>query len=410
MKKAAGLVHLWLGLISGLIVFIVSVSGCIFVFEEEIFNQTHSELVYVSDVSGEIKPLPGLLASAQNAVGEKKKIKEVIIFGDLKKAFSFIASKTDKKAKNVWTYFEQVKYNEEVFVDPYTGTVLGVVDRKYEFFNVVRRIHQNLLLPYEIGSLIVGSACLMFLVLLITGFVLWLPKTKNGWKQRFTIKWNAKWRRVNYDSHNVGGFYVLPIAMIIVVTGLVWSFDWWESGIYKILGSESSEEFTIEQPESNQKLTPSKELLTKILKESTDKNPEFQTLTISLSDDQEKPYRVEIKTSREVGWSASDDYYYHSVSGKQFGQFLQEEKSLGQKWRDSNYEIHTGGVYGIATKILAFLASFLCASLPVTGLLIWWGKRNKPKKVNSKPVSLNAGKSRKTPDFKKRTISDARMK
>ncbi|MFB2119050.1 hypothetical protein [Parapedobacter sp. 2B3] len=31
----------------------------------------------------------------------------------------------------------------------------------------------------------------------------------------------------------------------------------------------------------------------------------------------------------------------------------------------------------IATKILYFIASLICASLPITGFYIWWGKRKK---------------------------------
>lgn len=40
-----------------------------------------------------------------------------------------------------------------------------------------------------------------------------------------------------------------------------------------------------------------------------------------------------------------------------------------------NYDIHTGGIFGLAGKIFAFLISLLIASLPVTGTLIWWGRK-----------------------------------
>ena len=42
-----------------------------------------------------------------------------------------------------------------------------------------------------------------------------------------------------------------------------------------------------------------------------------------------------------------------------------------------NYDIHTGAILGLPGKIFAFLISLLIASLPITGILIWWGKRNK---------------------------------
>jgi len=49
---------------------------------------------------------------------------------------------------------------------------------------------------------------------------------------------------------------------------------------------------------------------------------------------------------------------------------------------NANYDIHVGSIFGLPTKIIAFIVSLLCASLPVTGFMIWYG-RNKKKKVKS---------------------------
>jgi uncharacterized iron-regulated membrane protein len=45
-----------------------------------------------------------------------------------------------------------------------------------------------------------------------------------------------------------------------------------------------------------------------------------------------------------------------------------------------NYDIHTGAILGLPGKFLAFFASLICASLPVTGVYVWWGRKNKAKK------------------------------
>jgi uncharacterized iron-regulated membrane protein len=44
-----------------------------------------------------------------------------------------------------------------------------------------------------------------------------------------------------------------------------------------------------------------------------------------------------------------------------------------------NYDIHVGAIAGLPGKILAFLISLLCSSLPVTGFLVWYGKKVKAK-------------------------------
>lgn len=99
MKKLSGVIHLWLGMASGLIVLIVSLTGCIFVFEEEIFNLTHSEIVYIEKPAAKVKPLSQLLSTAQKTLGDKKKIGSIQVFRDPERAYIFSASKSDKKAK-----------------------------------------------------------------------------------------------------------------------------------------------------------------------------------------------------------------------------------------------------------------------------------------------------------------------
>jgi len=80
-----------------------------------------------------------------------------------------------------------------------------------------------------------------------------------------------------------------------------------------------------------------------------------------------------------------DYYYFDGRTGKLFDTLTQEKKSLGMKWRNSNVEIHTGRIYGLPTQIMEFMASLICASLPVTGFLIWYNRLRKyGKKIGKK--------------------------
>jgi uncharacterized iron-regulated membrane protein len=51
-----------------------------------------------------------------------------------------------------------------------------------------------------------------------------------------------------------------------------------------------------------------------------------------------------------------------------------------------NYDIHVGAIGGIPGKILAFIISLICASLPITGLLVWLNKGKKKSKAEKKTV------------------------
>jgi uncharacterized iron-regulated membrane protein len=75
----------------------------------------------------------------------------------------------------------------------------------------------------------------------------------------------------------------------------------------------------------------------------------------------------------------SDSYTFDQYSGKILKTQLYQTKSPGRKMNDANYDIHVGQILGLPGKIIAFFASLICASLPVTGFMVWWGKRNKKK-------------------------------
>jgi uncharacterized iron-regulated membrane protein len=63
-------------------------------------------------------------------------------------------------------------------------------------------------LKQEWGTYVVGIPVIIFLIMLITGIVLWWPKNKAARKQRFRFQWKdtTQWKRKNYDLHNILGF------------------------------------------------------------------------------------------------------------------------------------------------------------------------------------------------------------
>ncbi|RIV19038.1 PepSY domain-containing protein [Fibrisoma montanum] len=78
----------------------------------------------------------------------------------------------------------------------------------------------------------------------------------------------------------------------------------------------------------------------------------------------------------------------HPSTGDLFHQDRQEDKTLGATWRNSNYAIHVGSIYGLPTKLLASFVALFLASLPVTGFLIWWGRRKKAAKAVMRRATL----------------------
>lgn len=51
-------------------------------------------------------------------------------------------------------------------------------------------------------------------------------------KQSFLVKWDAKTKRLNYDLHNVFGFYAMVILLIIAITGMYYGLPWFNKFLY----------------------------------------------------------------------------------------------------------------------------------------------------------------------------------
>jgi uncharacterized iron-regulated membrane protein len=231
----------------------------------------------------------------------------------------------------------------------------------------------------------VATATLIFVMMLITGIILWWPKNKSAAKQRFSIKWSARWRRKNYDLHNVLGFYACWIAIFLAITGLVWGFQWFANSFYwATSGGKSIVEYKESFSDTTNMVsifqTPVEDL---VWRKISAENQEAEVIEIHLAEDHRSPIIGSSNPDRMTYWQ-TDNHYYDQYTMKEipvqhlYGAYP-GNLSVADKIRRMNYDIHVGAVLGLPGKFLAFFASLICASLPVTGFMIWWGRKNKSK-------------------------------
>lgn len=387
LKKALGKAHLWLGLTSGLVVFIISVTGCLYAFKTEIEDLTQSYRY----VQTEAKPL--LSPSVLGAVGKR------ILPG---KNLHSVTYRTGGRAAILTFYHYEPTYYYLAFVDPYSGKVLKVSDMSYDFFYQVLQGHYYLWLPPTIGQPIAASATLVFVVMLVTGIVLWWPKNRAARKQRFSIKWQSAWRRRNYDLHNVLGFYAASIALIMALTGLVWGFQWFAKSAYWVTSGGKPLQ-TYYEPESARQtdnMRAGLPVIDQLWHQTRATQPAAETIEVHYPETSTSSIAITTNTNAATLWK-TDYRYYDQYTMKEmsvnhvFGRF-NKSTSLADKIARLNYDVHIGAISGLPGKVIAFLASLISASLPVSGFLIWWGRRNKARsrsKVPAQPDSRTKQKA-----------------
>lgn len=381
IKKIAARLHLWLGLASGLVVFVSLFAAAIFVWQEELTNWLHHDQVYVPVVGKHELSLDSLLINAQKAE-HGRTVTYVAKSRDPQKAVVFDVVRANPHP--VWYYYQSgYQINEQVYVDQYTGKVLGIVDNRRELIWQIYALHTCLLIKYEIGHYIVGVATLIIFIMALTGIVLWWPKNKAALQQRLWFRWKktTRWRRKNYDLHNIGGVYTWLLILFFAATGLVWTFDWWENGVYRLLGENPRQMFA---QEAKAKVKDTKQqtvgLCERISTDAINHVPQWKNVGFTLPEgkrDSVQSLFCVVRYNTGSGWDEWDEYLYNSKSAKVYYSQTQQQKQLGEKWRTSNYAIHTGSIYGLPTKILASFIALFCAFLPLSGFLIWWGRKKK---------------------------------
>jgi uncharacterized iron-regulated membrane protein len=366
--------HLWLGLVTGIIVVIVCITGCIWVFNEEITDMLEPQNRVARQQKAVIMPSQIMQVAAKEFPGKR------VSYAQYRDGKVVNASVGGRRGGST------------IKLDPYTAEVAGKETRKegeVSFFRWVLNGHRFLWLPYKIGRPIVNYSILIFLITLVTGMVLWWPRkwSKSARQQSFAIKWGGSLKRVNYDLHNVLGFYSLLVLFALAATGIVYGIQWWSKGVYwATSGGKTLPDYVEMKSDSLQAgrhYTPEQAadiaFQTVLLK-----HPQSNGFYLSFPDTSQPASSILV-----IAYPSKGQYY--NTKRYSFDQHtLQELKSpnrvydgefadadFGDKLRRMNYDIHVGSILGLPGKVLAFFASLIGATLPVTGFIIWWGKKRK---------------------------------
>lgn len=379
-KKWSAKLHLWFGLSIGIIVFIVSGTGTMYVFKDEIQAVLRKESMYVKKESITEKPLSidVLREKVSLETNEKYPISSVEIPLDKNKSYEFLYYEKDKKA---WNYFDEVKINKLVYVNQYTGEILGIYNEKYDLFPILKAIHWSLLLKSDWGKYVVGIPVVLFIIMLITGIILWWPKKSK--KGRFWFNWkNVKtWKRKNYDLHNILGFYASFIALLLSLSGIYFAYPWVKNAFNVALSGslELPKEMEIKSPDSL--LVKNISVFDLTAQETRKLYAGSSSFKIPLNGKNKKGKELKnipVTVYGEDGkFAVRNQIVFDKYSGKLLSNKPHQELNNAEKYANANYDIHTGSYFGLAGKIIWFIAGLICTSLPVTGFLVWLGKKKK---------------------------------
>jgi uncharacterized iron-regulated membrane protein len=282
--------------------------------------------------------------------------------------------------------------NEICHVDPYTGKFL--VKRPNPligFFRNIIILHRALFLPQPYGRIIVGSATLIFVIVVLSGLCLWLPANfcnKKAWANSFLIRFRKRKNHLFYDLHRTLGFYALIPILVMALTGLMWSFQWYNNGIRTIFHAQRVQSPPpIKSPPKNPN---AKRLPLEFFTKKADELIEQKGFRIFYIPEQEdSPVVVREVWRGTLKLEAWERIHFDQYTGEvlRFERF--KDIPVGAKLGTLFYQLHTGNILGLPTKIIYFLACLFATTLPVTGVIIWWRKLRNLRKTKKELIVMS---------------------
>ena len=379
MIKIFHKIHLWLSVPFGIIITLICFSGAMLVFEPDITRIIRSEVYYATSSEGKPLPMDVLMEKVKATLPDSVSITGITVFADKDRTYQVNLSKPRRAS---------------MFIDQYSGNLTGKYER-IGFFSIMFKLHRWLLdssNPHggglKIGKLIVGVSTCIFVIALISGVVIWWPRVRTGLRRSLTITTKNGWRFFWKSLHVAGGMYALVIVLVMALTGLTWSFDWYRSAFYAVCGVEYAPRHNNGRNAKNsrdshnahgikrERIDDGKEDIEtwrqhsefghwqQFYDELKIQNPDAPQITIGIE-------KATVKLGSMGNGRASDSYVYKNRTEAISPSAKYADSDPADKLRGWIYSIHTGSFGGMTTRIMWFFASILGASLPITGYYMW---------------------------------------
>ena len=444
MKVFFRRIHLYLGLVSGLFLVVVCLTGSILVFEEELTHALHHERYFVAAATTPRRSL-AQLTDAVRAARPKAKINAIKVYADPTRTVEIglagsgrpggpqgggegVRGQRSGEGRGQGMREQSGEAPAEgmraqggerpagrgegertgnglaaggpgakggkggrggggpiLFLNPYTGAILGEYDSHKSFFHFIEEIHRGLVAG-RVGKLIMGINSVIFLFILGTGIVLWWPTARKALTQRLKVKWGSSWKRLNHDFHIVLGFYASVFLFIMAITGAGMSFDWVGKTINTLTHSPQQRP----EPPTSAEAAPGTAQFgaDAALAFARQQAPDAESYTVQLPKEPTGSIQIGILRPGAPAERATDDVYLDQYTGQVLRQQAYAQKPVGQRIRGLFKPVHTGAIFGWPTKLLAFVMVLLGATFPITGTIMWLNRTRKAKQKGQPRVAV----------------------
>ncbi len=356
--------HLIFAVVTAIVVFIMSITGVALTYQKQMTSWADQRLYRIQAPPGAVRLSPEVLVGKLREAMPGANPSNLTLYSDPAKAASVATGP-----------------NEMLFLNPYTGEVLGAGSKGMrKFFRVMTDWHRWLALSggkRSIGKAVTGACNLSFLFLAITGFYLWLPQT---WTRRAVrmVTWfrgglSSKAR--DYNWHHVLGFWCTVPLILVIVSGVVISYPWASSLVFRLAGSEPSSQGGRPggRPGMGRDMAPvplQLEGLDTLVQSAQNQTEGWQSINFQLPRANDKTVSFTVDTGSGVRPQLRSTVVLDRSSGNIVRSERFEDMDKGIRARLWMRFVHTGEYYGFAGQTIAGIASAAAVVLVYTGLAL----------------------------------------
>jgi len=348
-------IHRWVALSVGWILIMSGLTGAVLVVAKPLDRWLHDEL-FIAQASAAHLPPPVPLALEDVLQRAREE------FGP-KVSLTFRPPRQDDDT--LWVLVRG-PWSGTLYLNPVTGQEQGRRGENEGFANVVFELHSSLWLQ-DVGKAILACVALVYVVLLVTGLILWWPRR---WPPSWRIELGKGTMRALFDLHRIGGAVVGLIIAVSVVTGAYMAWRPLGGVITTLSGAEVTSPPKVV---GNMKGDPAP--LDEMVASARMRFPTGRVGYVQVPAQQDRPVRIRFILPDDPHPNGLSSVWLHPRTGEVLGVHRWNELDPGAKAVAVIYPLHTGTLGGLALEIAIAVAGLVLAMLGVTGVWLWWRRR-----------------------------------
>ena len=355
--------HRWFALSLGWILILAGLTGTILIIAQPLDRLSHPELFKTSAPSSETAaPLTPILEKAREEFGSKATLRFKL---------------PQAPEQSLWLRVQSEHWRGTIYLNPATGQEQGRRGETEGFVNFVFKLHSTLLLEAN-GKAILAWTALAYVLLLITGLILWWPKR---WPGNWNIVLDKGLMRALFDLHRIGGAVMGLLIAVSVITGAYMAWRPLGDALNMLTGSTAIKPPKLAMLTAEQLAKPSSPAdADRMLALAKAAMPDAQPSFVQLPPNSKQAVRIRFRAPGEPHPNGISSVWLDPRTHAVLAVQRWNELDTGAAAVAIAYPLHTGELGGVWMEILAGLNGLVLAGLGISGSLLWW-KRRKARKL-----------------------------